>query len=1079
MRSTIRRRLLASSIICGLAAVSAPAFAQDEAGEVEELVVTGSRLARPDAAAAPQPLIQIGRDELIRSARPNIVDYLADVPALSGSQVPEDTVGPLGIGGVSTLNLRNLGTVRTLVLVDGRRHVGAPQGSLSVDVDTIPRLLIQDIDIVTGGQSALYGADAVSGVVNFVLRKDFEGVEIDGSLGEINSDGQLNRRITGLIGHNFLNGRLNAYLHAEYEENDEVKDADIPWRRAAWRLFNTAADVSATQADGIPDFILVRDARNFSRPIGGITVLASQILPNTPNIPLQACTPQAPNTAFSANCFSPEPWNAFVYPSQGTARFVNAGTLRDGSGYTRTINVGGDGRNVATEFSTASRLPKSENYRFQAGLNFAVTDNINLFAEAKYVDETTYQGNQGSFFDIGIYPVAAGQVPDFIGGTSTAINIGTDNVFLPTNVRDAILANTRDVINAQGVVTNRVADQRARHSIFTDEFLGVRNQLNQRSVQRYVVGANGKFDQLGFIQNPRWDLSYTYGRSENENKERAVDVVRFAYALDAVRDPATGQPTCRVKLTANPLNPLSTGSSGLQRATDLPYAAGDPIVAGCVPINTFGAGRLSQAAIDYVSAEINVTHVNQQQDFTAFASGELWDFWGAGPIAVGGGYEYRQEKARGTGRTASTAGRLLFLNTGPDFPNVKYDTNEFFGEVRVPLIKDLPFIQSAEIGGAYRNSDFSNIGKIETFSVTGFVQPIDDIAFRFSYGEATRVPNLSELYTAPTGTFGNNLIDPCDANGFGTGQTALNRRANCASLLGAGYVPGTTRITYTSGVPGFNAGNASLEAEESRSYTASIILRPRFMPRFTAVFDYYDIKITNLINAVTIQDLLNNCVSGTVVNQNACSQFSRDPSTFLLTTFVQGVLNYAATEAKGVDFTFSYNMDVPQFGGKDWGRLDWRMRGNYLIRQEDFLNTSDPSDATEFDSLLGLPRVRFLSTVTWTPRSWLRFTWDWDWQASQEIADSDVFIQDTDIFNPKFRDTGDFSQHDFSVAWDVREDLTLRAGVVNAFNKQPAKWVMFNDYLAGTVQSAESSSAPDNFDLFGRRFFIGVNFRPW
>jgi outer membrane receptor protein involved in Fe transport len=146
--------------------------------QVEEVVVTGSRIRR-DPTSSATPLIQVQREQLLDTGLSTVIDYLATIPALSNSQVPSDTTGSLNNGGLSLANLRTLGAGRTLTLVDGRRHVGSAGGTLAVDVDSIPRLLIENIEIITGGASSVYGADAVSGVLNFVLRKDFEGLEID------------------------------------------------------------------------------------------------------------------------------------------------------------------------------------------------------------------------------------------------------------------------------------------------------------------------------------------------------------------------------------------------------------------------------------------------------------------------------------------------------------------------------------------------------------------------------------------------------------------------------------------------------------------------------------------------------------------------------------------------------------------------------------------------------------------------------------------------------------------------------------------------------------------------------------
>jgi outer membrane receptor protein involved in Fe transport len=280
------RALLATTMLGGLAfaaptitfAQTATATTSDTA--VEEIIVTGSRIRR-DPTTSPTPLIQVSRDEVVSTGQASVIDVLADIPALSGSTVPEDTTGSnLNDGGLSLLNLRDLGSARTLVLVDGRRHVGSSSGSLAVDVDTIPRLLIQNIEVITGANSAQYGADAVSGVVNFTLRRDFEGLEVDATLAQLNQTsklgGDLNRRFSVLAGHNFFGGRLNVYGTGEYDETDEVLDREVDWRKKAWVLLNNDTDIANNQPDGQFDNILIHDARSLSiGPAGGITVLSS------------------------------------------------------------------------------------------------------------------------------------------------------------------------------------------------------------------------------------------------------------------------------------------------------------------------------------------------------------------------------------------------------------------------------------------------------------------------------------------------------------------------------------------------------------------------------------------------------------------------------------------------------------------------------------------------------------------------------------------------------------------------------------------------------------------------------------
>jgi outer membrane receptor protein involved in Fe transport len=249
---------------------------------------------------------------------------------------------------------------------------------------------------------------------------------------------------------------------------------------------------------------------------------------------------------------------------------------------------------------------------------------------------------------------------------------------------------------------------------------------------------------------------------------------------------------------------------------------------------------------------------------------------------------------------------------------------------------------------------------------------------------------------------------------------------------------------------------------------------PRFARGLSITADYYDIKVTDVIASVSAGAAAVNCVSGTTPNPNACATIFRTGATpsgsappFGIIDFIQGSLNFAALEAKGVDFTGRYGADladlgVPMIFGRDPGRLDYSIRGSYLIRRENFLNFADPGDATEFDAGVGLPRVRLLSTLTYSPTDRLSLSWNYDYQTSQEILDSDVFLTNGDTRDAKLRETGAFHQHDFSARYEITDNFLIRAGVVNAFDAEPAAQL-------------SSTTSEDIFDLFGRRFFIGGN----
>ena len=322
-----RKYLFGTTILAGVMAATAPALAQEtqlpgvdvrgqqpqEATEIEEVVVTGSRIRR-DPTNSPTPLIQVEREDLLSTGQATVIDYLATIPALANSLVPSDTTAGAGLndGGLEFANLRSLGSVRTLSLVDGRRHVGSQSGSLSVDVSTIPRLLIENVEIVTGGASSVYGADAVSGVVNYVLRKDFEGLEIDANYGQLVQGGDAaTQRISILAGANLLDDRLNVYAHGEYEKAEEVFVESLNWQRNGRVILGVDADPTnptfGPSHDGIFDQAQFYNGRRLDRPVWGSTTLANMQRPsplNDPDVPFGDC-PGGAST--SGNCFAVDP----------------------------------------------------------------------------------------------------------------------------------------------------------------------------------------------------------------------------------------------------------------------------------------------------------------------------------------------------------------------------------------------------------------------------------------------------------------------------------------------------------------------------------------------------------------------------------------------------------------------------------------------------------------------------------------------------------------------------------------------------------------------------------------------------
>jgi outer membrane receptor protein involved in Fe transport len=1121
-----RNFLFGTTVLAGLVAASAPAFAQstppsqpEQATTVEEIVVTGSRIRR-DPTTAPTPLIQVTGQELLNTGQNTVIDYLATIPALSNSRIPSDTtntaVDGLGLLGLSTANLRSLGSNRTLTLIDGRRQVGSSQGTLQVDVDTIPRLLIETVEIVTGGASSVYGADAVSGVLNFVLRKDFEGLEIDGNYSQINSEGEANQRISALIGKNLFDDRLNVWGFAEYEKIDEIRVDAVDWFGESWGLVTVDADPAAANFDSTMDLKLYKGLNTISRPRWGQTTLANTEQPSmlsNPLTPYATCNTTSAQGYLSANCYPVDPTKTWVFDGT-TARLANFGE-RVGVGYSRTLMIGGDGDNNAT-FAQQSRTPENESKRFAVGGSFKITDDIRLSIDGKYIDEYATAEGQPTFYDMFIIDRVAANVvqPQFTYGPSnqTQFQTRTDNAFLPANLRAAILANTLQnynapTQNADGTTTGQavMAAPFARHSAFANP----RGQETSRVLQRWTAALDGKFRDVGPIRDIDWGLSYVWGKAEIESTETGDDSQRFALAADSVIDTAgivngkPGEIVCRARLIA-----ASGGvAADNYRGGDLrDTAEGRAELAQCAPLNIFGKGNQSQAAIDYTYAEVSYKGINEQEQALASISGQLWDFWGAGSIGLALGAEFRRETTSEIGR--DDGNRLLLLNTSADFPEASYDSKEYFAELSIPLIRDSWLGEYAELSGSYRTFDYSTVGTGDVYGINFLYRPIKDIGFKTSFNTSFRAPNLGETYSPLGQTFANGFVDPCATANILAATTAeikANRIKNCEALAVAdGFAPGyfdfagaTATNTddyvpvYTSGISGVDGGNPFLQPEESESFTFSIVAQPRFLPNLSIVLDYYEIEITNAIATLSAAAMASNCVDGPslattcanifrnvpgVTNPTSPQERSQgfqvgDPATANLPGgpggFIQGAVNYQGFQTRGMDFTVSYRLDPEAVWGWDIGTFNASLRGSWLIEQKNFTNASNPNAFTELSSNLGYPRVRATASVMWTVNDRLSATWTTDFQSAQDIVRSRDLIAANNMDQRPYEyfTTGNFYRNDLTARYELTDAVTVRAGVTNVFDTKPPTYLR--------------ASFIDNLDPYGRRFFVGFNFRPW
>ncbi|HKX88803.1 MAG TPA: TonB-dependent receptor, partial [Sphingopyxis sp.] len=895
----------------GLASLSAmavmlasPAHAQDEsqaepaADEIADavadtadtgdaIIVTGSRIRRPNLESQ-VPVVSIGGQEFFQQGRTAIGDVLNDLPSLRSTIGQSNSTRFLGTSGLNLLDLRGLGTQRTLVLQNGRRHVGSDilSNAVSVDTNQIPTDLIERVDIVTGGSSAIYGSDAIAGVVNFVLKRDFEGLQVRGQAG-ISQHGDAGQYyVSGVWGTNFAEGRGNIAVNVEFARQEDWYAS----QRKSYRTQNTFIQVDSDPpgltngSDGTPDSVFLRDIRSGTYSNGGTFL---------------ACCDA------SGNYLQP-------YLFQKDGRLIpQTGEFVGTSVFPTVLGGNGDNFRDGTQTGFSPRLD-----RLSVNLigHFTVSDAFEPFVEAKYVRTDSLGNASGPFF--------------FSGGTTGSPRefFTTDNPYLHPETRQFLLDYYGSATDVPFFFQRNVVE------------LGNREEKAQRETFRIVGGVRGTF-------NDDWtyEVSGNYGEfTESTRILGNLNVQRFLLAIDAVdqglvqNGVANGNIVCRAQV-----DPTAAIPYELARLPDYAQAQLANDVATCKPVNMFGEGNISQDAKNYLVQDTVSRGKITQLVFSGFLSGDTsqWFELPGGPVGFAIGAEYRRETNDYRQDPLVDAG-LTFYNAIPTFNPPAFEVKEIYGELRVPILANMPFFHELTLTGAGRIADYKGAAGT-VYAYNGGVEwsPIEDIRFRAQYARSVRAPNLTELYTPPGQNFAPGFEDPCDVNNIGDSP---NRAANCA----ADGIPAGASIEYLQSLPYLSGGNENLEAEKSDSYTIGGVLQPRFLPGFSFSADYYNITVNNVIVPLNAQTIVDACYDEESLDNPFCDLFTRngngtgpnqeDPYQIITNSLLSGPVNFAKLKVRGIDVEAAYRRNFGSFA------LNTRLQYTHVLQNDTFLNPLNP-----------------------------------------------------------------------------------------------------------------------------------------
>ena len=1038
MNKALRDRLLATTIIAGAAVLSTPSFAQTAAapaqaaptGAVEgqtpsiaaapasnagpagagEIVVTGSRIPQPNLnSVAPVTVVSAADIKLQGTTR--VEDILNSLPQVFATQTSGVSNGATG---TATVDLRGLGDVRTLVLINGRRLLPGDPTSSAADLNNIPASLIKRVDVLTGGASATYGADAVAGVVNFVMDTDYTGFKIDSQ-------------------------------YSLYQNNNDTKDGLIPALQArnfGYPTGNTAdggqIDVTATFGVGFDDNRGHIVAYGGYRKINAVTQDSRDY---------SACTSQI-NTANKLTC------GGSATSANGTVFDFNSNTYQVGPG--RTLQPGFTPYNFAP-----TNYYQRPDERYTAGFfaHYDVGDAFKPYMEAMFMDDRSVaqiapSGDFGNTLTLNCdNPLLSAQALGIVCAPGNVIN-GKIGNFPLAGVAGAAPTTFTD---GQGVTYNEGFAQLLRRNVEG----GSRRDDLQHTSYRGVIGAKG---DLGDAWS--YDAYYQYGRTNYaETYTNDFSVARLTNALNVVSVDANGRevapnapgstPTCRSVVNQTDLNCVPYDIFG-----------GSPSQAAINYLSTPGFKRAQ------VSEQVASASITGQLGKYGIQSP-----WAHDGVAINIGAEYRKESLNLQTDEEFSLGDLSGQG-GATLPvSGSFNVKEVFTEVQVPIVQD-GFVYNLSFDGGYRYSHYKVQGgggfNTNTFKAGVEFAPVKDVLLRGSYNRAIRAPNIQELF-APQNVALDGTSDPCAGSIGADGTVNGNTAAQCA-LTGVtaaqfGNIGSNPAAQYN----GLIGGNINLKPEKSTTKSFGVVLQPRFIPHLALSVDYFDINVKNAIQTFGENTILNSCISGG--DPAICGLIHRDAKGSLWLTpqgFVSDLpTNIGGLRTKGLDVNASYSMQIGNIGS-----IAASVVGTYTRKFLTDNGISPIYDcAGLYGPTCGNPRPkwRHKARLTYTSPSGIGISAQWRYVGKVDLDLASDNPSLSGAFAPHDARIGAQSYFDLAVTAKIGDHYNFRLGMDNILDKEPPIVSANGSASACQAVFCNGNTYPGVYDALGRYIYAGLS----
>ena len=943
-----------------LAGLPVSVLAQDatkDSPKLETIEVTGSNIRRVDIETA-NPVVTIDKAAIQRSGKQTLGDLIQDLPAITGQQAtPRMNNG--GGSGAAGVSLRGLGAARTLLLVDGHRINNG-------DVNSIPANLVERIEVLTDGASATYGSDAIGGVVNLILRKNYQGADFSADYGISDHDDGERQGYHFSFGQTSDKGSIMAGV-------DYNKQEPVP---ASNRKFS---DHAVYYQYGKP-FVAGGSSAN---PNGFIVLPA--------------------NLKAQFGCASVTRKQGAVGTSLSDYRCY---TAADGFNFQAVGNV---------------LLIKQERASAFVVGNYKLTDSIETYLEI-------YHNKTVSNSALAPYPADTRASPFTISGQSYYNPFGADLTGTATRFRARLTS------------------------------LGNRETHFATTSDQAIAGLRGTFGDTSW----QWDGNFDFGHTQQLSLTSGF--------LNVSKLNAGAGPSYNAGTAANPKIVCGTD----------PAKGGSGPIAGYNPfnfLNIFDPNTI--AALQAAGSNPFVNTLTSEKSVNLSTNGTLFTLPAGGvQLALRGSYRKEYSNTQVDSILVPDSAGNCDIGSGCSSPlQGGYNVKEVYGEVLIPLLKDVPFASTLNLTLGDRYSKYNNFGSTNNWKGAIEYRPIEDLLLRGTVSKVFRAPTVSNIF-AGFASDAPQLIDPCD----GLDAAGLASHSAVCKGIGAAQLSADGKFHYPIGGNGQFSGVTSgsqlagvdLKPEFGKSFDFGFVYDPHWLPGLSVSTDLWRVYLNNNINRISAANSVNLCYLGGTNVTSTCNFIARDPTTGQIASIAEPTGNLGRLDVSGVDLAASYRLPETAFGN-----FTLNFQTTYLARYSD-----DPAPGTgdlvqQFAGhySTGGSAITFANFSRWKALASLT----WRMGAFDASITSKYFGKYTVGYaNPAYNISADryipavelkygaSVYNNVQVGYNIEPINTrIDLGIDNVGNKQPAQ-VYNNNSLNGNVDV-------NTFDTVGRFYFARVS----